>query len=208
MSTEPQSIVHQVVRLERKVTQSIASSVRRMRKRHAQSSFVPPADIEACIENTSRHTDQLSQASSTSGSTTTPSGVSSSYSSASDDDSFQSLESTWFGGSDDLYKTITQNELMSICLIGDSSVSVVHFFDESSLMCDEIDNQLEQASQKRMDCKFHRINGSLAPFIASKLRIQSFPAVIVFSNGSVIDRMSKFESVDSLISLKEMLMRI
>jgi thioredoxin-like negative regulator of GroEL len=95
--------------------------------------------------------------------------------------------------------TIDQNEFMMDYLLNFKNELVfVHFFFEDSAVSKAIDQQMEQLASSQPRCRFLRINTKLAPFVTAKLHGVSSdrPTVAAIKNGSVVNRMSGFSSVD------------
>ena len=107
-----------------------------------------------------------------------------------------------------------------------NTVSIIHFFemDESSANLNpqpagdddeedmdhasvpvtersaKLDHILENCAQEHTGCKFLRINGKLTPFMAPKLGVRRFPAVVAMnSKGQVLDKLIDFEMVGLLL---------
>ena len=95
------------------------------------------------------------------------------------------------------YRTIDQNEFMMDCMINAKGCFFLHFFFEGSSRSNAIDKQMEDLASIYPDCRFLRIDVSLAPFVTSKLKIcikQS--SVVVMKNGSFAGRIADFLSTD------------
>jgi thioredoxin-like negative regulator of GroEL len=96
------------------------------------------------------------------------------------------------------YHTINQIEFMVDCLINFKTEPVfVHFFVEDSAVSKAIDQQMKQLASSQPRCRFLRIKTKLAPFVTAKLHVSSDrPTVVAMKNGSVVNRMSGFSSVE------------
>ena len=106
------------------------------------------------------------------------------------------------------------------------SISIVHFFEVDDSSCNlqlganiddlssskqaqalsitgrsaKIDHILEECAMIHTNCKFLRINGKLTPFIAPKLGVRRFPAVVAMnSKGQVLDKLIDFEMIGLLV---------
>jgi hypothetical protein len=207
MSSEPQSIVHQVLRLQRRVSGSLTGSKRSKRKpsrRNCDGNSVISGYSNSCTSSvgesisTGKHSRQLE-------------------SGALDDRSFGSshlegpveeekeapiaeelcnltvtVPKPHYGD----YRTITQNEFFIECLINGEGSFLIHFFDEKSSYSQELDKMLEGMAQKFTACKFLRIDGAWTQFVAAKLMITKFPALLAIPNKVVLDRLSDFDRMD------------
>jgi hypothetical protein len=218
--SEPQSIVHQVIRLQRKVAGSItkrrgAGAARRERK------SAKPLDGDSCDSPMKAHTCHSYASSYLSNGTS----VGENMSSVGEDESFctGSLASKDLHAGDDPteeetplpdelcnltvsvpkprygnYRTINQNEFFIECMINGEGSNIIHFFDENSEESQELDLLLEKMAKKFPTCKFLRIDSALTQFVSSKLMITKFPALVAIRNKVVLDRLMDFEGKESV----------
>jgi hypothetical protein len=205
MDVEPQSIVHQVLRLERTVTSMVARSIssRSRRRKHRKSSL--PTDSghsmasslgSSCVSDVlskdvsddepSFHGDE-------------PGFIESSHEESPffDKDITVSIPDTHYGD----YRTINQNEFFTECMInGEGTSTVIHFFDKNNNLCREVDELLEKTAKKFTTCKFLRIDSAWTHFVSAKLGIEKFPTVLAIRDKVVLDRLSDFEGMDLFFS--------
>ena len=96
---------------------------------------------------------------------------------------------------------IDQIGFMTQCMIDTSRPCFVHFFVEGSEASDILDGELGQlhaqcvdnasSSSSASSCRFMRIGANSAPFITSKLKINTLePSVICFHNGHIFERIT------------------
>jgi hypothetical protein len=188
MAIKPQSIVHQVVRLERKIARTFSgrfgtrweqekavelpSSVS---ERWEQEKAVELPSSVFVVEKSSIQDDETTV--STAAASTT-----------------SNIDSTLVHE----YRTINQIEFMVDCLIENTNeYFLVHFYIEDSSVSENIDKQMEQlaAGESRHHCL--RISSRLAPLMTAKLNIQKErPTVVAMKDGSVVSGISEFSSPD------------
>lgn len=98
------------------------------------------------------------------------------------------------------YRTINQNEFFTECMInGENKSCVIHFFNSESEKSNQVDDALEDISKMYGTfAKFLRIDGAWTQFISAKLGITKFPTVIVIRNKVLVDRMvcADMESIE------------
>jgi hypothetical protein len=214
--TEPQSIVHKVIRLQRKVVTGSIKKLKRVSRSSRRSS--KPLDGD------SRHNTLQSN---------TCHSYASSYLSSGSEDEDESFCTGSLSNelqSDDLdefcesdptegetpvpepcnitisvpkphygnYRTINQNEFFIECMINGEGSNIIHFFDENSEESQELDLLLEKMAKKFPTCKFLRIDSAFTQFVASKLMITKFPGLVAIRNKVVLDRLMDFEGKESV----------
>jgi hypothetical protein len=219
MSLEPQSIVHQVIRLQRRVSGSITGSIERRYKKKR------PSRRNSCDGN-SVISGYSNSCYSSGGESLSTGENSRKLESGTFNDSFaaSSLESSLEEGHPNLieeekeeapiaeelcnltvtvpkphygdYRTINQNEFFLECMIKGEGSAIIHFFDENSSYSQELDEILEGMAQKFTACKFLRIDGAWTQFVASKLMITKFPTILAIRNKVILDRLSDFDTMD------------
>jgi hypothetical protein len=210
MDIEPQSIVHQVIRLERTVARmvkrTISSGSMSSRRRKQRNSSVANKD--------SGHSSPSRDAS----------GIVSKYDSDDEPSFHESDDGPSFNESShegspafdkeikDLtisvpethysdYRTINQNEFFIECMInGEGTSTVIHFFDKNNNLCREMDEFLEKMAKKFTTCKFLRIDSAWTQFVSAKLGIEKFPTVLAIRDKVVLDRLSDFEGMNLFFS--------
>mmetsp|Transcript_10669 Transcript_10669/g.29428 ORF Transcript_10669/g.29428 Transcript_10669/m.29428 type:complete len:318 (-) Transcript_10669:217-1170(-) len=94
------------------------------------------------------------------------------------------------------YRTITQDEFLPECT-GSSEFVAVHFFHKDFERCKIMDMHLRKIVQKHTTCKFLRLDAEKAPFFASKLQLKTLPTLIVFQDGTTVDRLMGFQGLAS-----------
>jgi hypothetical protein len=218
MDIEPQSIVHQVIRLERTVARmvkrTISSGSMSRRRRKQRNSSVANKDSGHSI-----------MASTFCSSSRDASGKVSKYASDDEPSFHESGDGPSFNESSheelavfdkeikDLtsisvpethyrdYRTINQNEFFIECMInGEGTSTVIHFFDKNNNLCREVDELLEKTAKKFTTCKFLRIDSAWTQFVSAKLGIEKFPTVLAIRDKVVLDRLSDFEGMDLFFS--------
>jgi hypothetical protein len=178
METEPQSIVHQVIRLQRKIAHAFLKRRGRFgRQELGKIVELPSSSVfvveKSPIQDEDSHTTVSTATTSTTG----------------------SLDSTLVVHE---YRTINQIEFMMECLIANTNESfLVHFYFEDSFVSENIDKQIEQLAASPSRYRWLRINSRLAPLITAKLKIQKErPTVVAMKGGSVVSTISEFSSPD------------
>jgi hypothetical protein len=210
MDVEPQSIVHQVLRLERTVTRMVARSIsssRSMssrRRKHRKPSF--PTDSGHSMASSLGSSCDASDVVSKDVSDDEPSfhGDEPSLHESSheespffDKDLTVSIPETHYRD----YRTINQNEFFTECMInGEGTSTVIHFFDKNNNLCREMDELLEKTAKKFTTCQFLRIDSAWTQFVSAKLGIKKFPTVLAIRDKVVLDRLSDFEGMDLFFS--------
>ena len=181
MSTEPQSIVHQILRLERKLVKAVSSIARRrqdarrtreLSKSHHGSlqKVEMEDDFTEVTESTGRDSALFSLP-----------GFS--------DHSSASLESARIGQSAD------QSERLPDIIFDHSpdEVVFVHFFVKNSPMSEAIDQQLKSLEVLYPQYRYARIEASRAPHIVTRLGAETQkPTVAAFKDGKLLNRISDF----------------
>ena len=196
MSAEPQSIIHQVIRLERNLLKALS----RRRTRAPKNLLNKGSSIDKGTDHTvdSRYTlenESIHQGVTLDEDERTSSFDEVEYSVSSFDTDHEEDDE---GGDDqacEFYRTIDQNQFFAECFAsnGRHRHIFVHFYntDEADL-CEQIDNELSILASKYIRCKFLRINGRLAPFFTAKLGVTTFPSVVAIRNGEVDGCISTF----------------
>ena len=188
MSAEPQSIIHQVIPLEKRIFSAFSSTRVTRRNKNIENCKIPLDEV-SCHTSTScnktvrtahLHQDDEIPVSS--------------------DDSEPSetsiMEVPSYEERPGAYRTITQNDFFAECLAEeeDACTTFIHFFsEEQSEQREMLDDEFSKISQTHARCKLLRINGKLAPFLAAKLRIRTFPAAVVMQHGTVVDCLPGFD---------------
>jgi len=91
-------------------------------------------------------------------------------------------------------RTIGQDEFLPECT-GSSEWVAVHFYSDDFERCKVMDHHLKLVAPLHTECKFLRMDAMKAPFFASKLKIRTLPALLVFRDGKAIDRLTGFEGL-------------
>ena len=124
--------------------------------------------------------------------------ITSSFSSDSSESSESSFDSAEYNDdnnnnedddkNEECYRTINQNQFFGECF-GTSDRIFVHFFNpDTKELCEQIDNELSILASKYAGlAKFIRINGRLAPFFTTKLRVTTLPSIVAIGNGGEVD---------------------
>jgi hypothetical protein len=189
---KPQSIVHQVIRLERKVTRMVkrTASLGSKKKNNfvsRRSSLNTCASIDepTCHESSPEESPVFDKA-------IKELAVAAPVPVISVPAPVISVPVTQYGD----YRTINQNEFFIECMInGEGASSVIHFFDKDSTHSMEMDALLEIMAKKFTTCKFLRIDSAWTQFVAAKLGIKKFPTVLAIQNKVILDRLT-FEEMD------------
>ncbi len=180
MSIEPQSIIHQVMRLEKRFLHAVSSITRRKTRR----SRTKDDEIDL-VSTPEKHV------------------VSDEFT---DFTEATQLDSTIFslqgssqhskeGSGASFCRTLDQSTFLSDLMITpvSSEVTFVHFFMNDSEISQDIDMQLERLEGIHPLCRFARIDSSMAPYITRRLNIQSDkPTVVALKNGKLVNRISDF----------------
>jgi hypothetical protein len=211
-SSEPQSIVHQVIRLERKVSGMITGPIRRRRKRSSRKSQgLGGASDHSGMSFASSQDDP---GSCDSDSFFSGASISINHASVADDQTFESRTKPETSPTDTVndlktltvsvpkprygdYRTIDQNEFFVECMINGEGSAIVHFFDEASSKGKELDEHLKKMAMKFTGCKFLRINGAWTQFVSARLGITKFPTIVALRNKVMLDRMAGFDKMES-----------
>jgi hypothetical protein len=214
MDVEPQSIVHQVIRLERTVIRmvkrTISSGSMSSRRRKPWNSSVAKDSGHSNASTLCSSCDAsgvVSKDDSDDEPSFHKSGDGPSFSESSHEESpvfdkeikdlTVSVPETHYGD----YRTINQNEFFIECMInGEGTSSVIHFFDKENDLCREVDELLEKTAKKFTTCKFLRIDSAWTQFVSAKLGIKKFPTVLAIRDKVVLDRLSDFEGMDLFFS--------
>jgi hypothetical protein len=197
MEVEPQSIVHQLVRLERKVTRMVKRSVSSKSSRRRKQ-INASLSANSCHSRTSKYT--ASSCDDSGVVSKDDSGDALTFAESVDEPTFDSSTpeekypiETHYGDC----RTINQNEFFIECMInGTGTSSVVHFFDKENNLCREVDEALEKMAKKFTTCKFLRIDSAWTHFVSAKLGIEKFPTVLAIRDKVILDRLSDFEEMD------------
>jgi hypothetical protein len=182
MATEPQSIVHQVIRLERKIARAFLRRRSRFgRKELGKVEEIPSSSVivvENVLEKSPIQDDNPHAT------------VSAAIASMKSRLDFTLVVHE--------YRTINQIEFMVECLIANTNECfLVHFYVEDSFVSENIDKKIKQLAASPSRFHWLRINSRLAPLITAKLKIQKeLPTVVTMKDGSVVRRISEFSSPD------------
>jgi hypothetical protein len=216
---EPQSIVHQVLRLERVVTRMVKRSVssksskRRKQKKNASLSadsghsrtswYTASSCDDSAVVSNDESGDELTIdefGEEPTNNASTPEEKPTDFEKEIKDLTV-SVPATHYGDC----RTINQNEFFIECMInGEGTSSVIHFFDKENDICREMDEVLERMAKKFTTCKFLRIDSAWTQFISAKLGIEKFPTLLAIRDKVILDRLSNFEEMD-LFSAEEFL---
>jgi hypothetical protein len=174
MSTEPQSIIHALLRVSSKLCSPQKTGNRRRR---------PIPSLEKIADDESVVTLSSSE------------NVSSLW-----DPSFESgaFHPPVYVLGQENYRTIDQNEFIEELLTntGDALCFVL-FYRTESYFSDNLDKHLKALSQSKPERRFFRISKNHCPEITSKLNITSkSPTVVAMRRGKVVNKISEFSSVD------------
>ena len=185
MTAEPQSIIHHVIRLERKIVQSLVVSPRRRGRKNAKKG--------KCNSQDDLHKDSSDLTGNSLCAIEDTVGTQPLHSDDDDDDTY-SLGSD-YDATYGVYRTINQNEVFQECFGPCDDCIMIHFFSEhEAQQCEFIDSELSVLATKHMSCKFLRINGRLAPFFTAKLNVKALPSVVCIRSGEVLSCLSVFDT--------------
>lgn len=201
---EPQSIVHQLIRLERNVVKSISAKIKRKSKKTISSSFKKDIEKNSTITIIPKASEHTTKTYSTEECNLFPSDDKSSIPSifsintyADFDDKGECITDEEEEVETAFYRSIDQNEVFAECFGSrqDDPCCIIHFSSEGSLQSAQVDEELSHLSTRySATYKFLRIRGTGAPFITSKLGITKFPTVVAIRNGSTLARFSNFDN--------------
>jgi hypothetical protein len=214
MTPPTKSIIHQLVRLERKVVKSVVSRT---------SSFTTKKDkkkpskmnktLYPLEDNSSAHT-------STTVLVTAPSTQPlDKYDDDGEEDSLSSSDQSFFDVVSEIYndelteekkleesgvfaswqtqgeyRTVTQDDIIDKCLRSNVGKVVLYFYsNEDPEQREYLDKQLTQMANLFRGCKFLRVEGSLAPLMARKLKVKKFPTIVAMDNGNFVSCLSDTE---------------
>jgi hypothetical protein len=214
MSSEPQSIIHQAIRLQRRVSGSITGGRKRLKRRSSRitgdGSSVLSGNSNSCYSSgrgsvsTGERSKQFDAGSAFDDRSFGTSSLEGDYSILEDEEKEAPITAEelcnltvtvpkpQYGD----YRTINQNEFFIECMINGEGSSLVHFFDKKSSDSKELDKKLKELARKFTACKFLRIDGAWTQFISAKLMITKFPTVLAIRNKVVLDRLSDFDRMD------------
>jgi hypothetical protein len=214
--SEPQSIIHQVIRLERKVSSMITGPCRRRKWRaarklkglggasdHSGTTFASSdhgsCDGDVFFSDDATSKDHAGVAGEHTNESTEP-GTSPTDTVNDPTDIVKDLKTLTVSVPQPRcgdYRTINQNEFFMECMINGDGSAIVHFFDEDSSEGKELDDHLEKMTMKFPGCKFLRIDGAWTQFISAKLGITKFPTIVAFRNKVMLDRLTDFDKMES-----------
>jgi hypothetical protein len=168
MSTEPQSIIHHVIRLKQKVVHACNKRTRRTRRMHAATSSVVLFDKSADLTVSTEKTTDPEDCSSL----------------AMELEEYQTIDQNEF--------------MNDYFINGHGSSLFVHFYEEGNSISEAIDKQMEdRATSGQSLCKYMRIEARFAPLITAKLNISAeHPTVVAMKDGELINRLSDFMDED------------
>ncbi|XP_063968984.1 uncharacterized protein LOC129282055 [Lytechinus pictus] len=72
---------------------------------------------------------------------------------------------------------------------------IIHFYHTDFRRCSIMDKHLKVLAEQYRDVKFSKVCVDLVPFFVTKLQIQVLPAVLLFIDGVVVDRIVGFEEI-------------
>jgi hypothetical protein len=186
MSSKPKSIIHQVVRLERKIVRTISSKKsgpKRALGRLSSALFSP----ERSAKNESSVKEDFPSLD-----------LSETIFNDDEDQSLATLESAFDVASDRQCRSIDQHQFITDCLFdSNDNLFIVHFYLEDCPISAALDREIEEivASGHQSTCKFLRIGASRALCVSAKLRIRTDkPVVVAMKNGCIVDKISDFNS--------------
>jgi hypothetical protein len=210
--SEPQSIVHQVIRLERKVSGMITGPIRRRRKRfsrksqglggasdHSRMSFASSQndhgsyDSDSFFSGACKSIEHASVADDQTFESRTTAETSPTYAGKDLKSLIVSVPKPQYGD----YRTIDQNEFFIEFMINGKGSAIVHFFDEDSSKGKELDDHLKKMAMKFTGCKFLRIDGAWTQFVSARLGITKFPTIVAIRNKGMIDHLTGFDQMES-----------
>ena len=210
-STEPQSIIHQIIRLEQRIVRNVRKAhLRRRNSRYLRNLNKKNGDLDStCCETDATISDTERQ------STHFVASQQASFAVESSDSLSLLDESAEFTAQQGRCQTISQNYFLSDLMINaqESQVSYVHFYDNESNVTSKIDKRLRQLESLYPQSRFYRIDSNLAPFIAAKLKIRpGKPALVAMMHGALLNKISDFsddidDEVNTWVSTVNILQR-
>jgi len=183
MSSEPQSIIHQVLRLEHSLRRVVSSRCGRSRRSRKALNHVDEECREFAVQEKPMPSEDFTESTLS---------VDSLHSSCTHH-SHSSLASL------DSINTMNQNEFMTDVMIEHATdeVAFVHFFIEGSKVSEAIDEQMQKLEQRHPSCKFARIDVAMAPYVVRMLKTSSDkPAVVALKNGKLMNRICDFDTAE------------
>lgn len=195
MTAEPQSIVHQVLRLEQMLVKAVSSiAQRRRRSRHLRQQQIK--DEEDTSDDFSQATYPDSLLSSTHLSTSFHQSSSSSVIPEEDENTTAADKEQEERSS--ACQTLNQNDFLTDVMMAMASEMVfVHFFIQNSDISKSIDERMDNLKLSHPNCSFVRIDASMAPYIARQLKIENGrPSVVAMKDGKLVNVISDFVTAD------------
>jgi hypothetical protein len=168
MSTEPQSIIHHVIRLKQKVVRACNKRPRTTKRMHAAAR---PSSVLF------DKTDDLTVSTVKSSETDSPS-------LAIEVEEYQTIDQNKF--------------MNDYFINGRGSLLFVHFYEEGNSISEAIDKQMEnRATSGQSQCKYMRIEARIAPLVTAELNINAeHPTVVAMKDGALINKISDFMHED------------
>jgi len=83
-----------------------------------------------------------------------------------------------------------------------SDCVVVHFYHKEFTRCKIMDKHLEVLAKTHLETKFLSIDVEKAPFFVTKLQVKVLPAILLFRNGNVVDRIVGFDDLGGADTFK------
>jgi len=94
------------------------------------------------------------------------------------------------------YRIISQDVFLQECNTTDSHV-VVLFFHTQFARCHYMTKQLQAVAQRHAETKFVGVDVEKTPFFVEKLKVRTLPTLLVFTNGTVVQRKTGFEGLSN-----------
>lgn len=91
------------------------------------------------------------------------------------------------------YREVVQDEFLKECT--SSERVICHFYHNDFSRCAIMDKHLYKLAQRHIETKFIKINAAKAPFFVDKLKVQTIPSVILFTDGVALDKILGFEGL-------------
>lgn len=210
-STEPQSIVHHVARLERKARGALirTASWNGSRRGKGKKPIVFPLDDDTPLTQKSPHrsADQKNGGSeefSTDLSSLCDSTVESESGGIIRTKRADHLDIVNHQGTDTC-RTIDLPDLVTDYVVSPAidKIAFIHFFNIGSAKSESVDQKMKQLEGVYRDCEFLRADSKVAPLVASRLGLgygETFSGVIALKNGDLLDNLSVISSEASELS--------
>ena len=199
MTSQPKSIVHQIFRVAKSVSQTCKNITKRKKPSktfdHSSVSGETPTTVAADTNSQSLH-EEHDDAEESLSADSFERVVSEIYSDELEED--KKLEesgvfSSWQKQGE--YRTVTQDDILDKCFHMNAGKVVLYFYSsERHLEQGEyLDKQLTQLASLFRGCKVLRVEGSFAPLVARKLNVKKFPTIVAINNGNFENCLSDME---------------